>query len=264
MPVLYLLLIKQRCRPLSLSLRFLVFITENSQNCTYPYSFNPDISIFVEYPHYYFITFSILILFSMYSNCFLLQSFYISYSPSLYCTLFIFYISLLSHSLLFLISSHHLLLSSLLFSPSFHRQVESLIDSLPDSIDYYDSIAQDPLSDLMEDSDVLDDTFRDLIAFNTPPVADPCIYSATISSLSHNRLAKEATLLLKSYSQRGVSCRVTYLLLTATVTVTVCVCVSVQLSILYFRRLFDSVSVTHHFFLHHLTHYQSINVFLSL
>ena len=76
----------------------------------------------------------------------------------------------------------------------------------------------------MEDSDVLDDTFRDLIAFNTPPVADPCIYSATISSLSHNRLAKEATLLLKSYSQRGVSCRMTCLLLTATVTVTVTVC----------------------------------------
>jgi hypothetical protein len=78
-----------------------------------------------------------------------------------------------------------------------------LIDSLPDSIDFYDSFSQDPLSDLMEDSDVLDDTFRDLIAFTTPPVADPCIYSATISSLSHNRLAKEATLLLKSYSQRG-------------------------------------------------------------
>lgn len=99
----------------------------------------------------------------------------------------------------------HILLSYLLCSPSYQWQVESLIDSLPDSIDYYDSIAQDPLSDLMEDSDVLDDTFRDLIAFNTPPVADPCIYSATISSLSHNRLAKEATLLLKSYSQRGVS-----------------------------------------------------------
>lgn len=124
-----------------------------------------------------------------------------------------------------------LIFFSLLFSPSFQRQVESLIDSLPDSIDYYDSIAQDPLSDLMEDSDVLDDTFRDLIAFNTPPVADPCIYSATISSLSHNRLAKEATLLLKSYSLRGESCRMMYLFLS--VSVTVCVCMCVQLSILF-------------------------------
>ena len=56
----------------------------------------------------------------------------------------------------------------------------------------------------MVDSEVLSDSFRDLLAFTTPPVADPCIYSATISSLSHNRLAKEASALLKSYSLRGM------------------------------------------------------------
>jgi pentatricopeptide repeat protein len=54
-----------------------------------------------------------------------------------------------------------------------------------------------------EEGDVLFDTFRELLSFKTAPVADPCIYSATISSLSHNRLAIEASALLRSYSLRG-------------------------------------------------------------
>ena len=47
------------------------------------------------------------------------------------------------------------------------------------------------------------DTLRDLLSFETPPMADPCIYAAVISSLSHNRMAKEACALLRSYVSRG-------------------------------------------------------------
>ena len=74
-------------------------------------------------------------------------------------------------------------------------------------MDFYDSFSprRDSSLEPIEDSEVLDDTFRELLAFETPPVADPCIYSATISSLSHNRLSREATALLKSYSARGTS-----------------------------------------------------------
>ena len=47
------------------------------------------------------------------------------------------------------------------------------------------------------------ETLRDLLSFETPPMADPCIYAAVISSLSHNRMAKEACALLRSYVSRG-------------------------------------------------------------
>ena len=79
------------------------------------------------------------------------------------------------------------------------------MDSLEDGLDFFSSFTS---SDQPLDSDVLSDSFRDLLAFTTPPIADPCTYSATISSLSHNRLAKEATALLKSYSLRGIAATV--------------------------------------------------------
>jgi hypothetical protein len=98
---------------------------------------------------------------------------------------------------------------TLLYSPSPSplppSQVKDIIDELSDGLDFYDSFSarRDLASEPIEDSEVLDDTFRDLLVFKTPPVADPCIYSATISSLSHNRLSREASALLKSYSARG-------------------------------------------------------------
>jgi hypothetical protein len=92
-------------------------------------------------------------------------------------------------------------------SPSTLSKVKDIIDELSDGLDFYDSFSsrRDLISEQIEDSEVLDDTFRDLLAFKTPPVADPCIYSATISSLSHNRLSREASALLKSYAARGTA-----------------------------------------------------------
>ena len=75
------------------------------------------------------------------------------------------------------------------------------MEGLEDGQDFYSAFASS--DDILEDSEILADTFRDLLAFESTPVADPCIYSATISSLSHNRLAREATALLRSYSARG-------------------------------------------------------------
>ena len=78
------------------------------------------------------------------------------------------------------------------------------MEGLEDGQDFYSAFASS--DDILEDSEILADTFRDLLAFESTPVADPCIYSATISSLSHNRLAREATALLRSYSARGKHC----------------------------------------------------------
>jgi len=49
----------------------------------------------------------------------------------------------------------------------------------------------------------LTETLQEVLELGAPPKADPCIYAAVISSLSHNRLAREACALLKSYVARG-------------------------------------------------------------
>ena len=88
----------------------------------------------------------------------------------------------------------------------------------------------------IDDSEILSDSFRDLIGFQSTPVADPCIYSATISSLSHNRLAREASALLKSYSARGI-----FIILY----ITIGFLSSVKLSFLYWESLFFEYKTIH-------------------
>ena len=108
----------------------------------------------------------------------------------------------------FLYLSSCLFLFLFIFRFTFHLffQVENIIDELTDVRDFYLSSAFADggfHENEIDDSEILSDSFRDLLGFQSTPVADPCIYSATISSLSHNRLSREATALLKSYSARG-------------------------------------------------------------